>query len=126
MKLTIKDKELIEEAKKVIKKNYREDSKISSSTGASLRTIKGRIYKGVNIEIKSSAPTSICAEMGAIAQMVSNGERKIETIVALVFYKGKYAIGSPCGACRHIINQFGNPYVIISNNKKVKLKELYH
>lgn len=124
-KLTKQDKELIEVAKKVIKKNYTNNSKISISVGTALKTNSGKIYKGVNIENKTSGPTSICGETSAIAQMVSDGERKINTIVSLWYYKGKWDILPSCGACRHIISQFGNPFIIISKTQKTKLNELY-
>ena len=124
-KLTQKDLKLIEEAKKVIKRNYRNKGEVLSTVGASLESKSGKIYCGVNIESKTSAPTSICAETGAISNMLSNGEREIKTIVGLWIDGKKYGIMPPCGACRHIISQFGNPFVILDNNKKVKLNDLY-
>jgi cytidine deaminase len=119
--LTKEDKELIQTAKDTIKKVYRKTNAISVSVGSSLKAKSGRIYSGVNIRSRWSPPTSICAETGAISQMVTNNEENIDTIVAV--HEGK--IIPPCGACRHIISQFGNPFVIISNNKKVKISELY-
>ena len=124
-KLTKQDKELIEIDKEVIRKNRIENKMISCGTGSALITNKNKLYKGVNIESKSSSPTSICGEMGAIAQMLADGGRKIKSIVAVWYDKKKLNMGPPCGAYRHIISQFGNPYVIISKTKKVKLNELY-
>ena len=31
----------------------------------------------------------------------------------------------PCGSCRHVISMFGNPWIIVSRSKKMKLNELY-
>ena len=126
-KLGKKDKALIEIAKEVIEKNRIESEALSSSVGAALLTNKGNIYVGVNIESHSSAPTSICAEMGAIANMFASGERKIKTIVAVHMRAGwkRGRVLQPCGACRHIISQFGNPWVIISKTKKTRLSDLY-
>ncbi len=96
-----------------------------SGVGAALTTMNGKIFKGVNIEIEASAPCSICAEYAAIGTMVSEGEKSIDTIVA-VNSKGK--IIPPCGKCRQFISEFGNPYVIVEVDaklKKAKLSDLY-
>ncbi len=124
-KLNEKDKELINMAKEVIKKAYSKTNSTSTSVSCILRTKSGKVYIGVNIRSIYSPPTSICAETGAIDQMAANGERDIETIVALWNTGKKLKVLPPCGACRHIIAQFSNPFVIISDNKKTKLKELY-
>ncbi|NIO21846.1 MAG: cytidine deaminase [Candidatus Aenigmarchaeota archaeon] len=124
-KLTKEDVNLIEVAKKVIKNNRIENDLLSCDVGSALITDKGRIYRGINIESKTSASTSICGETSAIAQMVSDGGRKIKTIAAVCFDGKKHVVLQPCGACRHIISQFGNPWVIITKNKKVKLLDLY-
>lgn len=128
--LNKQDKELINMAQKTKLKGHVNNKNISCDVGAALITKSGKMYSGINIESKTSAPTSICGEMGAIAQMVADGEKEINTIVALWVpqkkQKGKHLeIMPPCGSCRHIISQFGNPYVIISTTKKTKLKDLY-
>lgn len=122
--LTEKDSELVEKAKDLIK---RRRSKISS-VAAVLRTKNNKIFSGVDIEITCSAPCSICAEYAAIGTMVTEGEKEIETIVAVSHWDDKYAILPPCGKCRQFISEFGNPHVIVEVNhklKKVRLSELY-
>ena len=123
-KLTDEDKELIKLTEEIIKKNYKKGKTLSFVVGASLIASSGEIYGGVNIESRGSPPTSICAEMGAVAQMVVSGERAIKTVVAVGGWKGAGVI-QPCGACRHILSQFGNPFVIINEKNKVKLLDLY-
>jgi cytidine deaminase len=121
--LTKQDLELVEEAKNLIKKRK---SKIST-VSAVLRTKNNKIFRGVNIEIECSAPCSICAEYAAIGTMVSEGEKEIETIVAVSFNRG-YSVLPPCGKCRQFISEFGNPYVIVEVDgelKKTRLSELY-
>jgi cytidine deaminase len=59
-----------------------------------------------------------------------NGKENISIIVALYddwpkYKKNDYLILPPCGACRHNLSKFGNPWVIVSKTKKAKLKELY-
>jgi len=121
--LTKQDFELVERAKDLIR---RRKSKIST-VAAVLKTRNNKIFSGVNIEIECSAPCSICAEYAAIGTMVSEGEAQIDTIVA-VWCDDKCSILPPCGKCRQLISEFGDPYVIVEANnkvKKAKLSELY-
>ncbi len=121
--LTKRDLELVEKAKKLIGKRKSKRSSVASV----LRTKSGKIFQGVNIEIECSAPCSICAEYAAIGTMVSEGEEKIDTIVAVSYKDGGHVL-PPCGKCRQFISEFGNPYVIVQIEKelkKVKLNELY-
>jgi cytidine deaminase len=122
-KLTKQDLELLEKARQVIKKRKSK----WSSVGAALRTNNNKVFCGVNIEIECSAPCSICAEYAAIGTMVSEGEKEIRTIVA-VSSNREYSVLPPCGKCRQFISEFGNPYVIVEVDgklKKTRLSELY-
>jgi len=122
--LTNQDLELVEIAKDLIRKRR---SKISS-VSAVLKTKNHKIFSGVNIEIECSAPCSICAEYAAIGAMVTEGEKEIDTIVAVNLWETGYSILPPCGKCRQLISEFGNPYVIVDvegEQKKVRLGELY-
>ncbi len=69
--------------------------------GAALRTKSGRIFTGVNVE-NAAYPTGMCAERVAVFKAVSEGEREFEA-VAVVTDNG----GSPCGACRQVLSEFG-------------------
>ena len=120
--LTKQDLELVERAKDLIRKRKSKRSTVS----AALRTANNKIFHGVNIEIECSAPCSICAEYAAIGTMISEGEEEIETIVAVSCKN--FSIIPPCGKCRQFISEFGDPYVIVEiegKMKKVKLRELY-
>jgi cytidine deaminase len=75
--------------------------------GAAVRTKSGRIYTGVNVE-NAAYPTSICAERTAVFKAVSEGERDFE-IIAVVTDNG----GSPCGACRQVLAEFGLDTVVL-------------
>lgn len=121
--LTERDLELVQIAKDLI----RERRSKMSSVAAALRTENGRIFRGANIDIECSAPCSICAEYAAIGTMVSEGEKEIESIVA-VSYDDEYSVLPPCGKCRQFISEFGDPYVIVEVEhelKKLRLSELY-
>ena len=128
MKLTIKDKELIEEAKKIIIRSKPVKLIDTSDVGSALVTSKGNIYRGVSMGFYCGIGS--CGEYQAIGSMISNGEKEIKTIVA-VCYDGKtkkYEVIPSCGKCREMMWQAckknQNTEVIISKSKKVKLKEL--
>ena len=75
--------------------------------GAALRTRTGKVYTGANVE-NASFGLSICAERVAAFKAVMDGEREFEAI-AIVTENG----GSPCGACRQVLSEFGHHARII-------------
>ncbi len=123
MNLTTKDKELIEKAYSLIKKRYQ---KAKITVSSALITSKGNIYVGVDIECKSE-PCSICAEYSSIGSMLTNGEEKIKTIVAVA---DDGTVLPPCGKCRELIYEIsgGDTEIIISKKEKFKLRDIekYH
>ena len=97
-----------------------------TSVAAVLKTKDQRVFQGVNIEVNGSAPSSFCAEYAAVGAMVSEGALEILTIVAV--NGKKHVVLPPCGNCRQLLREFGNPYVILKlrgRHVKVKLAELY-
>lgn len=68
--------------------------------GAAIATRSGRVFEGCNVENASYGAT-ICAERGAIMQMVAAGERE-PIACAVVTEDG----GSPCGICRQVLSEF--------------------
>jgi cytidine deaminase len=131
-KLSAKDKELIQVGKATAIKGFIDDRKncVGCDLAGALITNSGKIFSGINMDVKTSAGASTCGERSAILHMLSQGEREINTIVA-VWISRKYkknkewGILPPCGICRHVINQFGNPWVIISKTEKVRLRDLF-
>ena len=119
MKITKQDKELIEKATELIKERHL-NGKID--TGSALITNKGNIYLGVDIVCRSE-PCSICAEYSSVGSMLTQGEQKIKTIVAV---SDSGTILPPCGKCRELIFDVsgGESEVIVSKNKKFKLSDL--
>jgi cytidine deaminase len=85
--------------------------------GAALVTSSGRIYDGVNVE-NAAYPTSMCAERVAVFKAVSEGEHQFEAI-AVATKNG----GTPCGACRQVISEFGLEIrvIIVDQDGKVTL-----
>ncbi|HKY70182.1 MAG TPA: cytidine deaminase [Gammaproteobacteria bacterium] len=84
--------------------------------GAAVRTDAGKIIPGVNVENASYGLTQ-CAERNAIFGAVGEGHKNF-THIAVVTKDG----GTPCGACRQVMNEF-NPkmQVIISDEIKQKI-----
>jgi cytidine deaminase len=88
------------------------------AVGAALLTASGRVYDGVNVE-NAAYPTGICAERVAVFKAVSEGEREFEAI-AVVTING----GSPCGACRQVLAEFGvSTVVLLANADEQLLRE---
>ncbi len=86
--------------------------------GAAVLTSSGRIYDGVNVE-NAAYPTTMCAERVAVFKAVSAGERELDAL-AVVTRNG----GSPCGACRQVLSEFGlDTAIIIANDKKEILEQ---
>ncbi len=71
------------------------------TVGAALLTASGKIYDGVNVE-NAAYPSTICAERTAVVKAVSEGEREFVAIAV-----GSANGGSPCGACRQVLAEFG-------------------
>lgn len=83
--------------------------------GAALRTKSGKVFTGVNVE-NAAYPTSMCAERTAVFKAVSEGEREFE-VIAVVTDNG----GSPCGACRQVLSEFGLDTVVLIADGEGKL-----
>lgn len=76
--------------------------------GCALLTASGNIYTGCNVENASFGLTT-CAERNAIANAI-NAEGMIE-IKSIVVYTPTATPTPPCGACRQVIHEFGNPEI---------------
>jgi cytidine deaminase len=101
-------RELIVMAKQASVRAYCPYSKFR--VGAAMLAKSGNVYTGCNVE-NAAYGSTICAERGAIMQMVVGGDQEIE---AVVIYTPTEVASSPCGACRQVINEFGPKARIIS------------
>ena len=97
--MTEKDHELVEIARDLIKKRFKEDRHHIASA---LRTKSGQIFKGVHVEVYIGRIT-ICGEAVAIGAAATAGDTEIDAIVA-VDETGR--IVSPCGMCREMIADY--------------------
>ncbi|MBL6961311.1 MAG: cytidine deaminase [Anaerolineales bacterium] len=85
--------------------------------GAALRAKSGAVYTGVNIE-NAAYPVSMCAERVALFKAVSEGEREFD-VISVVTDNG----GSPCGACRQVLSEFGLDMIVLIADKDGNLIE---
>ena len=85
--------------------------------GAALVTPSGRFFTGCNVE-NAAYPTSMCAERVAVFKAVSEGEREFVAI-AVVTSNG----GTPCGACRQVLAEFGLETVVLIADTQGNLKQ---
>ena len=88
------------------------------AVGAAILTASGKLYDGVNVE-NAAYPNGICAERVAVFKAVSEGEREIVAVVVATENGG-----TPCGACRQVISEFGPlaEVLIVDANGQVKLE----
>lgn len=94
----------------------------AGGVAAALVTEKGNIYRGVCIDTACSL--GFCAEHAAVAAMLTAGEDRVEAIVAVDWDK---KVMPPCGRCRELLMQLGNPEARVfmpPDNAAVPVKEL--
>jgi cytidine deaminase len=122
--------ELIAHAARVLRPKMVGD-RLFGDVASTLITDQGAVYSGVCIDTGSG--TGFCAEHSAIAAMVTAGEYRIQTIVAVwKDEQGALFVVPPCGRCREFIRQIdeGNleTDVVLGRDTVVKLRELlpYH
>lgn len=91
--------------------------------GAVLVAKDGRIFTGCNVENISYGLT-MCAERVAIGSAVAAG---VEEIIAAVVVADTESPISPCGACRQVLAEFGDPSMLLvskESREEFQLSEL--
>lgn len=110
-KLTAQEKQLVKKALQAKKRAYAPYSKYQ--VGSALVDEKGKVFTGCNVE-NASYPAGLCAERTAIVKMVSEGGKKIKTIVVAASSEEPVF---PCGMCLQVIQEFGADSEVIALNK---------
>lgn len=85
--------------------------------GAALLTRSGKVYTGVNVENASYGAT-LCAERGAVAKAVSEGEREFRAL-AVASSAGE---AMPCGICRQVLMEFEPELRVITGKDEEHLE----
>ena len=91
--------------------------------GAVLVSDGGEVFTGCNVENLSYGLT-MCAERVAIGSAVAAG---VKEIVAAVVVADTQSPISPCGACRQVLAEFGDPRLLLlgrENREEFQLSEL--
>ncbi|MBI2931621.1 MAG: cytidine deaminase [Planctomycetes bacterium] len=113
MKISLRDRELVDEARRLIRRRYEPDR---HHVAAAVRTRSGRVFTALHLDTYVGR-CSICAEAAAVARAATEGDRELDTIVAVRFRgRGQPRVVSPCGACRELLADYGDPLIIYSNN----------
>jgi cytidine deaminase len=115
--LSDKDIQLIEVAKKHIKKMF--DDKLTTIAGA-LRTKSGKIYTGINLKY-GARNVSMCAERIALFKALDDKEIP-DTIVGVKYFSetDSYEVQNTCGECRQVY-LYNNLKVVINDNGVLKV-----
>jgi cytidine deaminase len=74
------------------------------AVGAALLDEQGRIHAGCNVE-NAAYPQGLCAEAGALAQLVAAGGRRVHA--AAVVGVAEQPV-TPCGGCRQKLRELGD------------------
>jgi cytidine deaminase len=103
------------------------DGRLFGDVASVLITATGDQFAGVCIDTGSG--TGFCAEHSAIAAMVTAGEYRITTIVAVWRDdKGLLYVVPPCGRCREFMRQVDpanlDTEVILGHDRSALLREL--
>ncbi|WP_035610148.1 cytidine deaminase [Haloferula sp. BvORR071] len=76
--------------------------------------VSGEIFTGCNVENLSYGLT-ICAERVAVGTAIAAGLQRIEAVAVVADTELPI---SPCGACRQVLAEFGDPWVCLANREE--------
>jgi len=107
------DEKLLLRAAEVRQQAYAPYSKYA--VGAALLADNGEIFTGCNVE-NASYGLTICAERNAVFAAVAAGQVKFEKIALSLA-----GAGTPCGACRQVLNEFAPDLVILLGDENGQL-----
>jgi cytidine deaminase len=95
---------LLEAAREVLERAYAPYSRLR--VGAALLTEQGNLFSGANVE-NASYGLTLCAERAAVAAAVA-AEGPGLKVQALAVVSDAPGACPPCGACRQVLQEFGD------------------
>ena len=107
------DKELVRFAAEARRNAYAPYSHYR--VGAALLAASGEVFTGCNVENASFGLTN-CAERTALFKAVSEGHKEFEKIAISL-----ENAGTPCGACRQVLNEFAPELVVLLGDETGEL-----
>jgi cytidine deaminase len=117
------DNQLIDKAKGALHRRELTPECTVGEVSAALLTPRGNIYVGISIS--AGCGVGFCAEHSAIAAMVTQGEARVQRLVA-ISSDGKFL--PPCGRCRELLFQIDranlDAEVILGPERSMRLEEL--
>lgn len=84
------------------------------AVGAVVVAADGQVFCGGNVENLSYSLTN-CAERVALGSAVAAGVREIVAVVVVADTREPI---SPCGACRQVLAEFGDPEILLATRRK--------
>ncbi len=112
---TQQKKALLQAACAIREKAYAPYSKYQ--VGAAILAANGRIFTGVNVE-NSSYGLCNCAERTAVFKMVTEGIQELRAVAVCTDNAG-----SPCGACRQVLSEFGGDVPVLLTDTEGNMRE---
>lgn len=111
---------LVALARKVAEEAYAPYSRFR--VGAVVVGPDGETFTGTNVE-NASYPVSSCAEATAVTYAVSQGLRKVDTVVVSCIDAEDVEGAYPCGRCRQIMAEFDVDRVVVAAGEGSEIRE---
>lgn len=118
--MTERTEHLVELARRIAEDAYAPYSQFR--VGAVVVGPEGTTFTGTNVE-NASYPVSSCAEATAVSYAVSQGLRKIGTVVVACIDAEDVEGAYPCGRCRQIMAEFDVDRVIVTAGDGSEVRE---
>lgn len=121
------NRDLIEQAARLLRPYRTSEGRLFGDVGAVVVSGSEAAYPGVCVDTPS---WGLCAERSALATMVTHGEYRIRTVVAVWRNDetGQLHVLPPCGVCREFMRQLDDANldaeIILDTDRTATLRDL--